>query len=99
MCYRTGMNKHVVHGHVLEPDLESRLERVAARMGLSTTELVNMAVDFLLERAETPEEELAGLDEDMREYEKTGLHVTNDEVKDWLERYLEGEAPPPKPHT
>jgi len=93
------MNKHVVHGHVVEPDLERRLDRVAERMSLSTTELVNMAVDFFLERAETPEEELASLEEERAEYEKNPVHLTNDEMKEWLERLANGEdAPMPKPH-
>jgi hypothetical protein len=69
-------------------------------MKLSTTDLVNMAVDFFLERAETPDEELAGLEEEESEYQQTGLHVTNNELKDWMERYLNGENPPPlKPHA
>jgi predicted transcriptional regulator len=93
------MNKHVVHGHIVEPDLEQRLERVAKRMNMSTTELVNMAVDFFLERAETPEEELAGLEEERAEYQKNPVHLTNDEVKEWLERLANSEdAPMPKPH-
>lgn len=94
------MNKHVVHGHVLEADVERRLERVAARMKTSPAELVNMAVDYFLDQVETPEEELVTLEEDRIEYERTGLHVTNDELHHWMERYLNGENPPPlKPHT
>jgi predicted transcriptional regulator len=94
------MNKHVAHGHVLEEELERRLGRVSERMNLSTTELVNMAVDFFLERAETPEEELAMLDDRSREMDETGLHITNDEMREWLERVANGEdAPPPKAHT
>ncbi len=93
------MNKHVAHGHVLSPDLEKRLARVAGRMKMSTTELVDLAVDFFLERAETPEEEIAGVNDALRDYDETGLHVTNDEVREWLERIANGEdAPPPKPH-
>jgi predicted transcriptional regulator len=94
------MNKHVIHGHVVDPDTESRLQRVAARMNLSAAELVNMAVDYFLDQVETPEEELLGHEDTMREYERTGLHVTNDEMMEWLERTANGEdVPMPKPHT
>lgn len=94
------MNKHVVHGHVLEPELENRLGRVAERMKMPTTDLVNMAVDFFLERAETPEEELAMLADRSREMDETGLHITNDEMREWLEHIANGEnVPPPKAHT
>ncbi|RYZ67796.1 MAG: hypothetical protein EOP08_01995 [Proteobacteria bacterium] len=94
------MNKHVVHGHILEADVERRLERVAIRMKTPPAELVNMAVDYFLDQVETPEEELIGLEEDRIEYERTGLHLTNDEMKEWLERIANGEdAPMPKPHT
>lgn len=94
------MNKHVVHGYVLEEELERRLARVAERMEMSTAELVDMAVDFFLERAETPEEELAMLDERSREMDETGLHLTHEEVSEWLRRIAKGErVPPPKAHT
>jgi predicted transcriptional regulator len=100
MWYGAAMNKHVVHGYVLEEELEKRLTRVSERMEMSTTELVNMAVDFFLERAETPEEELKMLDERSREMDETGLHITNDEMREWLERVARGEnVPPPKAHT
>jgi len=94
------MNKHVVHGYVLDADTQSRVERVAGRMKLSTTELVNMAVDYFLGQVETPEEEAAGLEDTVREYERTGLHVTNDEILEWLERRANGEdVPMPEAHT
>lgn len=94
------MNKHVSRGHTVDPDTESRLQRVAARMNLSAAELVNIAVDYFLDQVETPEEELAGLEETIREHERTGLHVTNDEMMEWLERRGNGEnIPIPKPHT
>lgn len=94
------MNKHVVQGYVVAGDTQSRVERVATRMKVSTTELVNMAVDYFLDQVETPEEELAGLEDTVRDYERTGLHVTNEEVMEWLERRANGEdIPMPKPHT
>lgn len=94
------MNKHVAHGHILDADVERRLERVAARMKTPPAELVSMAVDYFLDQVETPEEEAITLEEDRLEYERTGLHLTNDEVLEWLERRANGEdVPMPKPHT
>lgn len=94
------MNKHVINGHVLDEELERRLGRVAERMDMSTTDLVNMAVNFFLERAETPEEELQMLDDRSREMDEKGLHVTHEEVSEWLRRIAKGErVPRPKAHT
>jgi len=84
----------------LESDVEKRLARVAARMKTDPAELVNMAVDYFLDQVETPEEELITLEEDRLDYERTGLHLTNEEVIEWLERRANGEdVPMPKPPT
>jgi len=94
------MNKHVVHGHVLSEDLERRLQRVAARTGKAPTRLVEAALAYFLDQIETDEEVVTELDERVRHYKETGLHVTNDEVKEWLSRRAKGEdIPPPKAHT
>ena len=94
------MNKHVVHGYVLEEDLEKRLQRVAARSKSSATELLEAALNYFLDQVETDEEIAADLEESARDYETTGLHVTNDEVLEWLERRANGEdVPMPEPHT
>ena len=94
------MNKHVVHGHVLSPDLEKRLARVAERMGKSSTRLLEAALAYFLDQVETEQEINADSEESLRDYEETGLHVTNEEVMDWLERVAKGDdVPPPEPHT
>lgn len=100
MCYDTGMNKHVAHGHVLAADLETRLARVAERTGKSSTRLLETALAYFLDQVETEDEIRADLDESFRDYEETGLHLTNDEVMEWLKRVAAGEdVPPPKAHT
>ena len=94
------MNKHLAHGHVLSEDLEKRLQRMAARQQVPPTELVNMAVRMLLEHSETEDEWLAELQDRSREYRETGLHLTQEEVSDWVRKVARGERPPrPKAHT
>ena len=94
------MNKHVAHGHVLSPDLDKRLQRVAERMKLSPSEVLDIAVDYFLSYAETEAEWNAEVDDRAREMEETGLHVRHEEVAEWLKRLAAGEdVPPPKPHT
>lgn len=95
------MNKHVVHGHVLSEDLEKRLQRVAARSKSSATELLEAALNYFLDQVETDEEIEADMEDRLREMKETGLHLTNDEVMEWLERVANGEddLPLPKAHT
>lgn len=95
------MNKHVVHGHVLSEDLEKRLQRVAARSKSSTTELLEAALNYFLDQVETDEEIEADMEDRLREMKETGLHLTNDEVMEWLDRVANGEDDPPLPkaHT
>lgn len=48
----------------------------------------------------TDEQFLAGARESARHYEETGLHLTHQEVKDWMKRRARGErVPAPKLHT
>jgi predicted transcriptional regulator len=48
----------------------------------------------------TDEEFWAGARESVRHYEETGLHLTHDEVKEWMrQRALGNRIPMPKLHT
>lgn len=94
------MNKHVVQGYVLSESLERRLQLVSERTGKSPTRLIEAALAYFLDQTETDEEVVAELDKRVRHYKETGLHVTNDEVREWLGRRAMGEdVPPPKAHT
>lgn len=94
------MNKHVASGHVLAPDLEKRLARVAERTRRSPADLLEVALHRFLGEIETEDELHAELEDRFREMEETGLHLTNDEVMEWLDRVAKGEDPPlPKAHT
>lgn len=65
-----------------------------------TSELVETAVEFFFEHAESEDEWLTELDDRSREMTETGLHLTHEEVSDWLRRLAKGEdVPPPKAHT
>lgn len=94
------MNKHVVRGHVLPDDLERRLQRVAGRTQKSPTRLLELALNYFLDQVETDDEVHAVVEESVREYDETGLHLTNEDVREWAARVADGEdAPPPEPHT
>lgn len=94
------MNKHVAPRHVLSPELELRLQRVAERLNRSPTRLLEAALGYFLDQVETDEEINTYIEERLREMKETGLHVTNEEVMEWLERVANGEdVPPPEAHT
>jgi predicted transcriptional regulator len=49
---------------------------------------------------ETEEEFWASVEASHRDYQETGLHLTHDEVVEWMEKRLRGErVPMPEPHT
>lgn len=94
------MNKHVVHGHVSSESIERRLQRVAKRTEKSPARLIEAALGYFLDQIETDAEQQTELEARFQHWKKTGLHVTNDEVKEWLARRAAGEdVPPPKAHT
>lgn len=94
------MNKHVVQGHVLAEDVERRLARAARRTGKSPERLIEASLSYFLDQIETDEEARADAEESYRDYLETGLHLTNEEVMEWLERRAKGkDVPMPEPHT
>jgi len=94
------MNKHVVHGYVLSEDIERRLARAVQRTAKSPERLIEAALNYFLDQIETDDEMRADAEESFRDYQETGLHLTNEEVMEWLERRANGEdVPLPDPHT
>ena len=94
------MNKHVTAKHVLPPDLELRLSTVAERLQRTSDEIIELAVSHYLSQVETPEEFSAEVDRRREEFDRTGLHVTQEEASEWLRRRSRGEnVPRPKAHT
>ena len=71
----------------LEPDVKERLQRLAEARQRKPHWLMREAIGQYLER----EEKRQALYDDARkswdEYQATGLHVTGEEVSDWLETW------------
>jgi len=94
------MNKHVAKQYVVAPGLEARLERVAERLQRSTDQVLESALVDYLDRIETREQLYEELDRRHERYQQTGLHLTNEEVRQWLLQRARGErVPRPKAHT
>jgi predicted transcriptional regulator len=84
----------------LDPEIKARLERLAEARQRSTAGLLLEAVRQYVDREERRER----FDQDtlaaLKEYEGSGLHVTQEEMEAWFARLEAGEdAEPPKPHT
>lgn len=94
------MNKHVDNSHVVAPDIEVRLERLAERLNVPVAKVLEDGLVDYLDRADRRAELYSELDRRYDRYVKTGLHVTNAEVKQWLLERARGErTPPPKAHN
>jgi predicted transcriptional regulator len=93
------------HAIVVQPDQQERLEKLAAAQLRSPELLVREAIDQYLEfeQLQTPDERarmLADAEASWQEHQRTGLHVTHDEVRDWIHRlHDDPNAPPPECHT
>lgn len=90
---------------VIQPDQQERLESLAAAQLRSPDLLVREAIDQYLEAGElqSPEERdqmLADAESAWQDYQRTGLHVTQDEMSDWIKRlHDDPDAPRPSCHT
>jgi predicted transcriptional regulator len=68
--------------------LVERLERIADEQQRSLEAVLDEALEaYLAQEAEWDREAV----EASEEYQRTGLHLTNDEVMDWLHRRANGE--------
>lgn len=84
----------------LAENLKERLKVIAADENRSPNWLMNDAIHQYVER----KEQRKSLRQQMRnaheDYENTGLHLTQDEVREWMEKRARGDrVPAPKPHT
>jgi len=84
----------------LEADLLERLRFLAESKQCSVESVVQEAIRIYVEKQEARQSfERAGL-EALEEYRRTGLHVTVEEVFDWLDTWgTDEESEPPTPHT
>ena len=74
----------------LPADLKDRIQNLAATRQRSTNALVVQAITAFVEREEKREALRQECIAAHEHYEQTGLHVTNAEVKDWIEALRQG---------
>ena len=80
--------------------LKERLEQLAKEDDRSPHWLMNRAIEEYLDRREWQRQLDKDSGEAWEDYKRTGLHLTNEEVIEWMDKVIAGENPPmPKPHT
>jgi predicted transcriptional regulator len=83
----------------LADGLKDRFRAFAKDDERSVNWLMNQALLEYADRRERRNAYLAQLEESHREFEETGLHLTQEEVKEWMAKRAAGErAPMPKLH-
>ena len=83
----------------LDAGTDARLSRLAEETGTSPETLIRSAVADLVERQDAEAFDRATV-ESWREYKRTGLHLTHEEVDAWLAKLEAGEdAELPPCHT
>ena len=84
----------------LDSALKERIDRLAESQQRSAHWLMKQAIEDYVGRAEQEEALRTELVARHRRYQETGLHLTGDEVNEWIEATLRGENPPKlEPHT
>jgi predicted transcriptional regulator len=84
----------------LDPAMKERIERLAAAKDRSAHWVMKRAIEQFVDREEAEEQFRRDAEDAWEHYQRTGLHLTNAEVMDWLERRIRGEAVQlPKSHT
>jgi predicted transcriptional regulator len=83
----------------LSSETKERIDRLAESKERSAHWVMKRAIEEYVEREEKREQFRKDADEAWEEYQLTGLHVTFDEVDQWLAKLARGEkARPPKLH-
>ena len=77
----------------LPASLHARLARLAAARGRSAHSLMVQAIETFVSCGEKREAWRQEGIATWEEYQRTGLHLTNEEVMDWLARTAAGEDP------
>lgn len=85
----------------LDDELEARIEKLAEERGQSADVLVRDAVSQYVDRVEKARAHfLREADESWEDFQRTGLHLTGEEVLAWLETWgTEDEKDLPECHT
>ena len=83
----------------ISPELDSRIKNLADLRKQSVHSVMVQALETYLTREEKREAWRKEGIEAWEEYQKTGLHLTNAEVVDWMDKIIAGEnVPMPKCH-
>ena len=84
----------------LDVTTRDRLSKIALSQKRTSHALAREAINTFIEKKESEAAWNQSCLDAVREYEETGLHVTNDEVMQWLDSWgTENELPPPKCHV
>lgn len=75
----------------LDRDVKDRLDHIAERQQRSAHWLMKQAISEYVERTERREQFARDADDALAEYDRTGLHLTHDEVESWFDKVLAGE--------
>nr|WP_020177963.1 CopG family ribbon-helix-helix protein [Methylopila sp. M107] len=83
----------------LDDELKSRVKELADQRRRSAHWIMREAVEQYVTHAEAREDFLREGDESWAHYKQTGLHLTLDEVCEWLDTWgTDGEKEPPECH-
>ncbi|AYG57622.1 CopG family ribbon-helix-helix protein [Rhizobium jaguaris] len=84
----------------IDPDVNERLEKLAASRHRRPDLLLKEAVEQYVEREEKRESFRQDTLHAWEEYQKTGLHLTAEEVEEWLQQLEDGhDIEPPACHA
>jgi len=84
----------------LDAETAGRVQRLAAARQRSADAIVREAVEDYLSRAEKREEFKQAAIASWQHYQATGLHVTGEEMEEWMLKIEAGEdVPPPECHV
>ncbi len=87
-------------GLQVDPIVREQIEQLAASRETTPEEIVRKAVEYYASGTETHDEFLQRGLAAIAGYEATGLHLTGEEVDEWLAKVEAGERPPMPPcHT
>ena len=83
----------------LAEDLPDRVRAIAQDEQRSANWIMNEAIRQYVEQKERRKEVLAEMRAAHEDYQRTGLHLTQEEVEEWMARRARGErVPVPKLH-
>jgi len=84
----------------IDPELDARLDRLAIDQNRPKQFIIDEALGEYLGREEQLAEDKREIEESWEHYQRTGLHLTHQEVMAWIERRAAGEdLPMPECHT